>query len=103
MEERPDCAGTLKAHYISPPDRPVHSDTNSTSSGSILAAKAAITRDDYSFTFPPPSIAKYSFIQRSELGCHGEKKCPNVEAVAKGIRTRALAVRQDIIRLPSVL
>ena len=29
---------------------------------------AAITREDYSLTFPPPSIAGYSFIQLSELG-----------------------------------
>ena len=35
---------------------------------------AAITREDYSFTFQPLSIARYSFRQLSELGCHGENE-----------------------------
>ena len=33
---------------------------------------AAITRNDYSLTFPPLSIARYSFIQLGELGVNGE-------------------------------
>ena len=32
---------------------------------------AAITREDYSFTFPALSIARYLFIQLSELGHRG--------------------------------
>ena len=47
------------------PDRPVHSDTNSASPGSILAMHQL--RNDYSLTCPPLSIARYSFIQLSRL------------------------------------
>ena len=55
------------------PDRPVHSDTNSASPGSILVMQhlRATTK---SLTFPPPSIARYSSIQDSELGRRGENK-----------------------------
>ena len=53
----------LKALYISPPCRPVHSGTNSTTLGSIPA-----THGDYSLTFPPPSIARYSFTQLGRRG-----------------------------------
>ena len=35
---------------------------------------AAITCEDYSLTFPPPSLARYSFIQLSDLGHHGENE-----------------------------
>ena len=34
----------------------------------------AITRNDYSLTYPPMSIARYSFIQLSELGRRGENE-----------------------------
>ena len=37
-------------------------------------SEAAITREYYSLTFPPLSIARYSFIQPSELGRHGENE-----------------------------
>ena len=40
--------------------RPVHSDTNSASLGSILAMQQL--RNDYSLKCPPLSIAMYSFI-----------------------------------------
>ena len=36
------------------------------------SSHAAITRESYSLTFPPPSIARYSFIHLSELGCRRE-------------------------------
>ena len=36
------------------------------------SSHAAITRNDYSLTFPPPSIAWYTFTQLSEVECHGE-------------------------------
>ena len=50
-----------------------------------LSRHAAITREDYTFTFPPLSIARSSFIQLSELGHQRrQKKCPNFETVAKG-------------------
>ena len=49
------------------PGRPVHSDTNSASPGSILAMQQ-LRATTKSLTFPPLSIARYSFIQLSQLG-----------------------------------
>ena len=66
------------------PDRTVHSDTNSASPGSILAMQQlrAATKP---LTFPPLSMARYSFIQLSQLGRQWrERKCPIFETVAKG-------------------
>ena len=54
-----------KRFTLSSPGRPVHSNTNSASLGSILAMQQL--RIDYSLTFPPLSIARYSFIQLSRL------------------------------------
>ena len=54
-----------KRFTLSSPGRPVHTDTNSASLGSILAMQQL--RNDYSLTFPPLSIARYSFIQLSRL------------------------------------
>ena len=48
------------------PGRPVHSDTNSASPGSILA-RQQLRAKTKSLTFPPLSIARYSFIQLSRL------------------------------------
>ena len=73
------------------PGRPVHSDTNMASAGSILAMQQL--RNDYSLTFPPLSVARYSFIKLSQQRRQWrERKCPNFETVAKGIRTRALSI-----------
>ena len=47
--------------------RPVHSDTNSASPGSILA-RQQLRATAKPLTFPPLSIARYSFIQLSEQG-----------------------------------
>ena len=66
------------------PDRPVHSDTNSASPGSILAMQQlhATTR---SLTFPPLPIARYSFMQLCQLGHKWrERKWPTFETLAKG-------------------
>ena len=66
------------------PDRPIHSDTNSASLGSILSMQqlCATTK---SLTFPPLSTATYSFIQLSQLECQWrERKYPIFETVAKG-------------------
>ena len=49
------------ALHFSSPGRPVHSDTNSASRGMLQL------RNDYSLTFTPLSIAKYSFIQLNGL------------------------------------
>ena len=55
------------------------------------SSRAAIMREDYSVTFPPLSIARYSFIQPSELGYRGENKnAQTLKKEAKGIRTRPL-------------
>ena len=66
------------------PDRPVHSDTNSTSPGSILAMQQLRAKAK-SLTFPPLSIARYSFTKLSQLGRQWrERKCPIFETAAKG-------------------
>ena len=76
-------------HFLPSPGRPVHSDTNSASPGSILA-RQQLRAKAKSLTFPPLSIARYSFIQLSEQGRQWrERKCPIFETVTKGIRTRA--------------
>ena len=49
------------------------------------SSQAAITRKDYSLTFPLPSIARYSFIKLSKHGNQLiERKCQNFEMVANG-------------------
>ena len=64
---------------------PVHSDTSSTSLGSILAKQQLRAKMYYSLTFPPLSIARYSFIQLSGLRTSWrERTCPNFETVANG-------------------
>ena len=66
------------------PGRPVHSDTNSASPRSILAMQQ-LRATTKSLTCPSLSIARYSFIQLSELGRQWrERKCPIFETVAKG-------------------
>ena len=66
------------------PDRPVHSDTNSASPGSILA-RHQLRAKIKSPTFPPLSIARYSFIQLSQqVRQRRERKCPMFETVTKG-------------------
>ena len=66
------------------PDRPVHSDTNSASPGSI-PARQQLRAETKSLTFPPLSIARYTFIQLSHQGRQWrERKCPIFETVAKG-------------------
>ena len=77
--------GPLKALYtFSLPGTPVHSDTNSASPGSILVMRQ-LRATTKSLTFPPMSIARYSFIQLSQLGRQWrERKCPIFETVTKG-------------------
>ena len=69
--------GPLKALYTFPPLADLFI---STPTRLLLKAlsHAAITRNDYSLTFPPRSIARYSFMQLSE------RKWPNFETVVKG-------------------
>ena len=60
-----------------------HSDTNSASPGSILAMQQLRAKAK-SLTFPPLSIARYSFIQLSQLWRQWrERKCPIFETVTK--------------------
>ena len=64
-------------------DRPVHSDTNSASPGSILVMQQ-LRATTKSLTCPPLSIARYSFIQLSQQGRQWrERKCPIFDTVAK--------------------
>ena len=66
------------------PGRPVDSDTNSASPGSILAM-LQLRAKTKSLTCPTLSIARYSFIQLSQLGRQWrERKWPIFETVAKG-------------------
>ena len=56
----------------------------SASPGSILASQQLRAKTK-SLTFPPLSIARYSFIQLSQQGRQWrERKCPIFETVAKG-------------------
>ena len=58
--------------------------TNSASPGSILV-RQQLRAKTKSLTCPPLSIARYSFIQLSQLGPQWrERKCPIFETVAKG-------------------
>ena len=64
-------------------DRPVHSNSNSASPGSILA-RQQLPAKAKSLTCPPLSIARYSFIQLSQKERQRrERKCPIFETVAK--------------------
>ena len=66
------------------PGRPVHSDTSSAFPESILVMQQ-LRATTKSLTFPPLSIARYSFIQLGQLGHQWrERKCPIFETVAKG-------------------
>ena len=66
------------------PGRPVHSDTNSASPGSILAMLQLRTKTK-SLQFPPLTIARYSFIQLIQLERQWrERKFPIFETIAKG-------------------
>ena len=66
------------------PGRPVHSDSNSASPGSILA-RQQLSATTKSLTFPTLSIARCSSIHLSHQGCQWrERKCPIFEMVAKG-------------------
>ena len=65
------------------PGRPVHSDTNSASPGSILVMQQ-LRATTKSLTCPPLSVARYSFIQLSQLERQWrERKCPIFETVTK--------------------
>ena len=65
IAQYPDHCTTQSALHFSSPGRPVHSDTNSASLGSILAMQQL--RNDYSLTFPSLSIVRCSFIQLRRL------------------------------------
>ena len=70
-------------HDTQAPHNVVHSDTNSASPGSILAMQQ-LRATTKSLTCPPLSIARYSFIQLSQLGHQWrERKCPVFETEAK--------------------
>ena len=73
IERSIQSVGPLKELYtVALPDRPVHSDTNSASPGSILARQQLCAMTIHSHFHhcpePPLSIIRYSFNQLSQLG-----------------------------------
>ena len=62
------------SHFLPSLTRPVHSDTNSAILGSILAVQQLRAMTIYSHFHHVLSMARYSFIQLSEQGCHGENE-----------------------------
>ena len=71
-------------HYYSSPDRPVHSDTNSTSLGSILVMQQLLANT----IFTHISTAVYTQLliytaERTDASWR-ERKCPIFQTVAKG-------------------
>ena len=96
--------GPFKALYTSPPDRTVHSDTNSTCLGSILASCNYARR---LFIFNHISTAVYSqvliYTAESTGASWREQKCPNIKTVAKEGFERGLSrlrVRHSTTELP---
>ena len=82
--------------------RHVYSDTNSTALQSIQ--QQYILGEDYSFTFPPLSMARYSFIQLSGLGHRGENG--NVQALKqqqRGFNLRLSRLSPAFYRCVTVL
>ena len=78
--------------YTSPFGRPIQSNTNPTTLWCIQL-HCYILHEDYSPTFPQQSIARYSFIQLSELGHRGENKTQKLRNNNKGIRIQALSIK----------
>ena len=82
------------------PDRPVHSDTISASLGSIQPYATINARRLLVHTYPPLSIASYSFIQLSELErCRVKKTCPKFLTPQHRIRTQVLVVESPMLYL----
>ena len=77
------------------PGRPVHSDTNSASPGSILARQQLHAKAK-SLTFPPLSIARYSFIQLSE---QGRQSLPAIAELGETLSGAAVAMTRDAQRI----
>ena len=62
-----------------------------------------LLREDYSFKFPLLFIARYSFLQPSELWRRGEvKKTPSFEAAERGFEHRfsRLRIRHSTAEIP---
>ena len=83
--------GPLKAHCTLPPGRPVHSDTNSSSLGSILAMLQLPAKIIHSYFHHHLQPGAHLYSLANWASCT-EWKCPNFEMVANGIRTRALSI-----------
>ena len=70
--------------HFSSPGRPVHSETNSASPGSILAVQQL--RKDDSLTFPPLSIARYACIHLPWLRRRGDNENAHAPNLRNGIK-----------------
>ena len=77
--------------YTLPPGRPVHSDTNSASLGSILATQQLRAKTIHSH-FHHCLYQVLIYTAEWTGASWSERKCPNFKTVAKGIRTRALSI-----------
>ena len=75
--------GPLKKFYTSPPDRPVHSGTNSASLGSILATQQLSGK---TITHIFTTVYSQVLIYKPEWteASWSVQKCPNFETVIKG-------------------
>ena len=83
---------TAQIALLFTPSRPFHSSTNMSTPGSILAIHQ-LRATTKSLTCPPLSIARYSFIQLSDLGRRGENKNAETSKRQKSeIQTRALSL-----------
>ena len=71
-------------YFLPPPPRQTCSFRHQLGFSGKHSSHAAITRNDYSLTIPPESIARYSFIQLSELGCQWKTKMTNLRNGSKG-------------------
>ena len=74
------------------PGRPVHSDTNSASLGSIFYSSNNCTTTIFTHICPPVYSQVLIYTAEATESSWSERKCPNFETVAKGIRTRALSI-----------
>ena len=73
----------FRALHFSLPDRPVHSDSNSASPGSILAKQQLRAQRLFTHISTTAYLYTYSFIQL-DWGLHGENEMPKLRNGSKG-------------------
>ena len=101
-----DCSKHFTLYF---PDRPVHSDTRLLWEASSHMLQ--LMHEGCSYTYPPLSIVKYSFIQLSELEqCRGEKLAQDFNTAAQDSNpgscsweSKALLLRPEPFRSSGIL